>query len=106
MSVEARSGQSVEQVYRAGRDASSSLWARARNVFPEGVSGAAKFFAPFPVFIESAQGSRVVDADGNEYVDLLMGAGPMLFGHGRPEILDAIRDQLGRMTNRGQLPRL
>jgi glutamate-1-semialdehyde 2,1-aminomutase len=68
-------------------------------VFPGGVSGAAKFFAPFPLFIRSASGAHVIDSDGNEYVDLLMGAGPMLFGHGRPEILDAIRDQLGRMTN-------
>jgi glutamate-1-semialdehyde 2,1-aminomutase len=99
MTVDTRRGHSVEQVYRAGRDESAALWARACEVFPGGVSGAAKFFEPFPLFIRSARGSRVIDSDGNEYVDLLMGAGPMLFGHGRPEILDAIRDQLDRMTN-------
>jgi len=99
MSVGTRSGQSVEQIYRAGREGSAAMWERACQVFPQGVSGAAKFFAPFPLFIESAQGARVVDVDGHEYVDLLMGAGPMLFGHGHPAILDAIRSQLDRMTN-------
>jgi glutamate-1-semialdehyde 2,1-aminomutase len=99
MTVDTRSGQSVEQAYRAGRDESAALWSRASEVFPQGVSGQAKYFAPFPLFIRSAHGSRIVDVDGNEYVDLLMGAGPMLFGHGRAEILEAIRDQLERMTN-------
>jgi glutamate-1-semialdehyde 2,1-aminomutase len=99
MTVDTRSGQSVEQVYRAGRDGSAALWARACDVFPQGVSGAAKFFKPFPLFIASAHGAHVVDVDGNEYVDLLMGAGPMLFGHGRPEIVQAVRAQVDRMTN-------
>jgi glutamate-1-semialdehyde 2,1-aminomutase len=99
MSLETQTGQSREQAYRAGRDRSLALWSRACEVFPQGVSGQAKFFEPYPIFIESASGSRIVDVDGNEYVDLLMGAGPMLFGHGRPEIVDAIREQVGRMTN-------
>jgi glutamate-1-semialdehyde 2,1-aminomutase len=75
------------------------LWERARGVLPEGVSGAAKRWDPFPVFIASAQGAHAVDVDGNAYVDLLMGAGPMLLGHGHPRVLDAIREQLARMTN-------
>src|SRR3954451_9071516 len=99
MTVGTHRGQSVEQAYRDGRAESAALWARACGVFPGGVSGAAKYFAPFPLFIRSARGSRVIDCDGNEYVDLLMGAGPMLFGHGRPEIVEAVRAQVGRMTN-------
>jgi glutamate-1-semialdehyde 2,1-aminomutase len=85
--------------YTKGREKSYELWSRASEVFPMGVSGAAKYFAPHPVFIASATGSRVVDVDGNSYVDLLMGAGPMLFGHGHPRIVDAIREQVARMTN-------
>src|SRR5690348_17863434 len=34
-----------------------------------------------------------------EYVDLLMGAGPMLLGHGHPAVIDAVRAQLEVMTN-------
>jgi glutamate-1-semialdehyde 2,1-aminomutase len=85
--------------YRAGREESLRLWQRARGVLPGGVSGAAKHFAPFPLFIDSAHGAHVVDVDGNDYVDLLMGAGPMLLGHGHPHVLQAVRRQLERMTN-------
>ena len=46
------------------------------------------------VFIREGQGSRVWDEDGNEYVDLLIGSGPMLLGHGHPEVLEAVAEQL------------
>src|SRR5438552_4070368 len=88
-----------EAVYRSGREGSYALWHRAAGVFPQGVSGAAKFFSPYPVFVREAAGAYVVDVDGNRYVDLLMGAGPMLFGHGHPRIVAAIREQVSRMTN-------
>jgi glutamate-1-semialdehyde 2,1-aminomutase len=68
-------------------------------VLPGGVSGAAKYYAPFPLFIASAHGARATDVDGNEYIDLLMGAGPMLLGHGHPRVLEAIREQVAWMTN-------
>jgi glutamate-1-semialdehyde 2,1-aminomutase len=90
---------SADAGYRAGRERSLRLWERAREVLPNGVSGAAKFYAPYPLFIRSARGSRVLDVDGNEYVDLLMGAGPMLLGHGHPAVAEAIRKQLELMTN-------
>lgn len=85
--------------YRAGREESERLWQRARGVLPGGVSGAAKYYAPFPVFLASARGASATDVDGNEYIDLLMGAGPMLLGHGHPRVLEAIREQVSWMTN-------
>jgi glutamate-1-semialdehyde 2,1-aminomutase len=85
--------------YRAGRGGSQRMWERARGVLPGGVSGAAKHYAPFPLFIAAAHGARATDVDGNEYIDLLMGAGPMLLGHGHPRVLEAVRGQLERMTN-------
>jgi glutamate-1-semialdehyde 2,1-aminomutase len=85
--------------YRTGREESLRLWERAGGVLPGGVSGAAKYYAPFPVFLASAHGAHATDVDGNEYVDLLMGAGPMLLGHGHPRVLDAIREQVSWMTN-------
>jgi glutamate-1-semialdehyde 2,1-aminomutase len=68
-------------------------------VFPSGVSGEAKYFAPYPVFVRSAQGSRIRDIDDNEYVDLLMGAGPLLYGHAHPRIVEAVRAQAAVMLN-------
>jgi glutamate-1-semialdehyde 2,1-aminomutase len=85
--------------YRARTARSEELWTRAAGVFPEGVSGAAKLFSPYPVFLREADGSHVVDVDGNAYVDLLMGAGPMLLGHRHPAVVEAIREQVARMTN-------
>lgn len=90
---------STDAAYREGREKSLRLWQRAREVFPNGVSGAAKLYAPYPVFIRSARGSHVLDVDGNDYVDLLMGAGPMLLGHGHPAVAEALRKQLELMTN-------
>jgi len=65
---------------------------RARKVLPAG--GFGNFDAD--VFISHGKGSRVWDADGIEYIDYLIGSGPMLVGHGHPEVLDAVQQQLGR----------
>ncbi len=63
---------------------------RARAVLPAGGFGN---FDP-SVFIREGKGSRVWDEDGNEYVDYLIGSGPMLLGHGHPEVLEVVAEQL------------
>ena len=70
------------------------LYQRARKVLPAGGFGN---FDP-QVFIREGQGSRVWDEDGNEYVDCLIGSGPMILGHGHPEVLEALHQQLGKGT--------
>jgi glutamate-1-semialdehyde 2,1-aminomutase len=70
---------------------SQSEWAeRARAVLPGGGFGN---FDP-SVFIREGRGARVTDEDGKDYVDYLIGSGPMLLGHGHPEVLEAIHEQL------------
>ncbi len=70
---------------------SQSEWAeRARAVLPGGGFGN---FDP-SVFIREGHGARVTDEDGQDYVDYLIGSGPMLLGHGHPEVLEAIHEQL------------
>lgn len=64
--------------------------ARAQAVLPAGGLGN---FDP-SVFIREGKGSRVWDEDGNEYIDYLIGSGPMLLGHGHPEVLEAVFEQL------------
>ena len=46
------------------------------------------------IIIARGEGSRVWDEDGNEYVDYLIGSGPMLLGHGHPEVMEAVLEQL------------
>ncbi len=65
---------------------------RAQAVLPAGGFGN---FDP-GIIIERGQGSRVWDEDGKEYVDFLIGSGPMLLGHGHPEVLDVVQSQLGK----------
>ena len=53
---------------------------RAHKVLPAGGLGN---YDP-EIFIREGKGARVWDEDGNEYIDYLMGSGPMLLGHGHP----------------------
>ena len=46
------------------------------------------------VIINRGEGSRVWDIEGKEYLDLLIGSGPMLLGHGHEEVVDAVAEQL------------
>ncbi len=63
---------------------------RARTVLP--AAGFGNFDAS--VVIARGEGSRVWDEDGTEYVDSLIGSGPMLLGHGHPEVMEAVLEQL------------
>ena len=64
---------------------------RAAKVLPAG--GFGNYAAD--IVIARGEGGRVWDENGREYVDLLIGSGPMLVGHGHPEVLEAVREQVG-----------
>jgi non-ribosomal peptide synthase protein (TIGR01720 family) len=55
----------------------------------------------YPLVIESGKGSKVYDVDGNEYVDLTMGFGALLFGHSPQFMIDALQDAVGRGVRLG-----
>ncbi|WP_170608637.1 aspartate aminotransferase family protein [Ruegeria arenilitoris] len=63
---------------------------RAQHVLPAGGFGN---FDP-EIIIAKGEGSRVWDEDGQEYIDYLIGSGPMLLGHGHPEVMEAVLEQL------------
>lgn len=70
---------------------SQSEWTkRAQAVLPGGGFGN---FDP-SIVIREGQGARVIDEDDNSYVDYLISSGPMLLGHGHPEVLEAVIEQL------------
>ena len=50
----------------------------------------------FPVFAREASGARIVDVDGHEYVDLCLGDTGAMPGHGPPEVVGTVREQLAR----------
>lgn len=50
------------------------------------------------LIIQEGKGSRVRDLSGNEYIDYSLGSGPMILGHKHPEVVEAVRKQIGRGT--------
>ncbi len=73
-------------------DRESALVETARRVLPAGSFGN----VPFEILVAEGHAGRVSDVSGNEYVDLLLGSGPMFLGHSHPEVLEAVREQVGR----------
>lgn len=73
---------------------SSEYYQRACQLIPGGVNSPVRAFGSVggnPCFIDSARGSRLIDVDGNEYVDLFCSWGPMLLGHAHPAIVEAVQ---------------
>ena len=70
---------------------------RARRVLTRGVGSALHAVQrPTPLAIAEASGSRLVDVDGNAYVDYVLGFGPILLGHRPPAVVRAVEAQLRR----------
>lgn len=77
------------------RQRSRDLLARAQRSIPGGVSSAFRAkAAPHPLYIERGAGSRVFDADGNEYIDYTLAWGPLILGHSHPAIAAAVERTL------------
>lgn len=60
---------------------------------PGGVNSPVRAFRAVgsdPLFIKKANGSKIYDADGHEYIDYICSWGPMILGHNHPIILDAV----------------
>jgi glutamate-1-semialdehyde 2,1-aminomutase len=70
---------------------------RARRVLTRGVGSALRAAQrPTPLAIADASGSRLVDVDGNSYIDYVLGFGPVLLGHRPPAVVRAVEEQLRR----------
>lgn len=75
-------------------DASHALFTRALNLMPGGVNSPVRAFKSVggePFFAKRAKGAWIEDVDGNRYVDYVGSWGPMIAGHAREEVLEAVR---------------
>jgi glutamate-1-semialdehyde 2,1-aminomutase len=77
-------------------DTSKALFEEAAQVMPGGVSSPVRAVKPFPFYTKSAKGCRLTDVDGNDYIDLCMGYGPLILGHQPEPVKEAIQSQLDR----------
>ncbi|CAN5833954.1 glutamate-1-semialdehyde 2,1-aminomutase [soil metagenome] len=89
----------------ADPSAKSANWfARASRVTPGGVSSPVRAFRAVggdPFFVERAEGARLWDVDGREYLDYVLSWGPMILGHAHPAVVAAVAEAAARGTSYG-----
>ena len=75
------------------------LYAAARRLMPGGVNSPVRAClrtGVAPRFVTAAKGSRIVDAEGVEYVDFVGSWGPAILGHAHPAVVAAVREACGQ----------
>lgn len=73
---------------------SSQLFAKAKTLLPGGVNSPVRACARVgrvPRFIAAAKGCRIVDVDGNEFIDYVGSWGPAIVGHAHPDVVAAVQ---------------
>ncbi|MEO8323882.1 MAG: aminotransferase class III-fold pyridoxal phosphate-dependent enzyme, partial [Actinomycetota bacterium] len=78
--------------FEARTRSSKALYDRAETSMPFGVASSFQAGDPYPIYLAEGHGSRVVDIDGNEYIDFHNGFGSMAVGHAHPKVTKAIID--------------
>jgi glutamate-1-semialdehyde 2,1-aminomutase len=91
-----------EAIFVKRQPKSAALADRANGVLAGGVTSSWQITQPQPVWLSHGAGSKVYDADGNEYVDLHGGYGAALAGHAHPAIVGAVKAQVERGTHFAQ----
>jgi glutamate-1-semialdehyde 2,1-aminomutase len=83
---------------------SAELFEKAKTYFPGGVNSPVRAFKSVggnPLFIERGKGSRIWDADNNEYIDYCCSWGPLILGHANDQVLDAVNETMRKGTSFG-----
>ena len=91
-------GAREETAYRDRTRKSAELFERARRSMPLGVASSFQAYEPYPLFMTDARGSRIWDADGNEYIDFDMAFGVLAAGHSHPLLAEALQRRVANGT--------
>jgi glutamate-1-semialdehyde 2,1-aminomutase len=91
-------GAREEAAYRERTPKSAALFDRARQSMPLGVASSFQAYDPYPLFMTDARGSRIWDADGNEYIDFDMAFGVLAAGHSHPLLAEALQYRVANGT--------
>src|SRR3977135_2863727 len=91
----------IDAAFRKRFPKSAELYERSRQAIAGGITHDSRNFAPFPIYIDRAEGSRKWDVDGNELIDHWMGHGALLLGHSHPQVTAAVAEQIQKGTHYG-----
>lgn len=86
------------------REKSAALFQEAEKRIPGGVNSPVRAFKSVggnPLFIKKAKGSKIVDADGNRFIDYVLSWGPMIVGHAHPKVVESIKKAAENGTSFG-----
>ena len=73
---------------------SEELFKEAQNYLPGGVDSPVRAYKPYPFFAKEAGGSKIIDVDGNSYIDYCLAYGPLVLGHANEKIMEKVAEQL------------
>ena len=89
---------SIEQEYLRLTPGSAQLMNRASGSMPRGLTRTLSWFAPYPVAFDHGHGAKLIDVDGNSYIDLFGNGLSLIHGHAYRPIEEALRKALTRGT--------
>jgi len=86
----------AEQPPKLKRQRQTDLYQRALKAMPGGTDSNFRAWGDDTIYIDRGQGGRIWDMDGNEYIDLRMGYGPVILGHGDGRVDDYVNERMRR----------
>ena len=89
----------IEQRYIDLHPGSAERHAKARDLFPDGVTHDARRMSPFPLYATRGLGPHKWDVDGNRIIDYWTGHGSLILGHSHPKIVEAVNRQMAEGTH-------
>jgi glutamate-1-semialdehyde 2,1-aminomutase len=94
--------EAEEATFNERHKHSREMTERARRSLAGGVASSWQDTEPHPIYLAEGHGSKVVDVDGNEYVDFHNGYGAMAVGHAHPRIAEVVSERVRLGTHFAQ----
>jgi glutamate-1-semialdehyde 2,1-aminomutase len=76
------------------REAQTALYRRALGTLPGGTDSNFRAWGDDTVYVDRGKGGMVWDVDGNEYIDLRLGYGPVILGHADERVDDYVNERM------------
>ena len=76
------------------REAQTAMYQRAMRTLPGGTDSNFRAWGDDTIYVDRGKGGYVWDIDGNEYIDLRMGYGPVILGHGDERVDDYVNERM------------
>lgn len=94
-------GEAKLRKYVSKTSKSRRLYQKGKEVLPSGVSYFIRYFEPYPFYAAKAEGSRIVDVDGNTYIDYWLGHTALILGHSPAHVMEEVKKQIQVGTHFG-----